>query len=46
MKKTFSKWRELIEEAEAWDYDKEMRQQEKVIAFIQFAIKNVSGVSL
>lgn len=46
VKETFAKWRELIEEAEAWDYDKEMRQQEKVIAFIQFAIKNVSGVSL
>lgn len=46
VKKIFPKWRELIEEAEAWDYDKEMRQQENVIAFIQFAIMNVSGVSL
>lgn len=41
VKKTFSEWCELIEEAESWDYDKEMRQQEKAIAFIQFAIKNV-----
>ncbi|MBA2726809.1 MAG: DUF4111 domain-containing protein [Parachlamydiaceae bacterium] len=45
VKKTFPEWHALIEEAEAWDYDKEMRQQEKASAFIQFAIWNVSGVN-
>lgn len=46
VKKTFSEWCELIEEAEAWDYGKEMRQQKKVIAFIRFAIRNVSEMNL
>ncbi len=44
--KTFKEWRGLIEEAEAWNYDKEMGQQEKAIAFIQFVIWNVIGANL
>lgn len=46
VKKTFSEWCELIEEAEAWDYDKKMEQQEKVTAFIRFAIREVSEAGL
>jgi predicted nucleotidyltransferase len=43
VKKTFNKWHGLIEEAEAWEYSKEMKQQEKAIAFLRFVIKHASG---
>lgn len=37
-KKTYPQWQALIEEAEAWEYGKEMKQQEHVKAFICFVI--------
>jgi len=46
LKKTYPEWRGLIKEAEAWVYGKEMRQQEKTIAFIRFAIRKASGADL
>lgn len=46
VKETFPEWQGLIEEAEAWGYGKEMKQQEKAIAFIEFTIRDVSGVGL
>jgi hypothetical protein len=43
VKKVIPEWDDLIEEAEAWNYGKEMKQQEKDIAFLQFAIQDVKS---
>jgi len=39
-------WRDLIEEAEQWEYGKEMKRQAEAIAFIRFAIEKVNETDL
>jgi predicted nucleotidyltransferase len=45
-KTAYPQWRDLIEEAERWEYGTAMKRNEQVIAFIKFAIEKVNETNL
>lgn len=45
-KEAYPEWKDLIEEAERWEYGVEMKRQEDAIAFIRFAVRRVNEANL
>lgn len=41
VKETYPQWKSLIEEAEHWDYSKNMQQQEKTLEFLRFVLEKI-----
>lgn len=46
VQKKYPEWKNLIEEAENWEFGMEMKRREDVIAFIRFAIEKVEEKNL
>jgi hypothetical protein len=45
-KASYPQWENLIEEAEQWEYGKEMKRHDEVVAFIRFAIEKVNETGI
>jgi hypothetical protein len=45
-KAVFPQWENLIEEAEQWEYGKEMKRRDEAVAFIRFAIEKVNETGI
>ena len=45
-KATYPPWKNLIAEAEAWEYGREMKRQSEAVAFLRFAVERVSETEL
>jgi predicted nucleotidyltransferase len=45
-KAAYPQWENLIEEAEQWEYGKEMKRHDEAVAFIRFAIEKVNKTGI
>ena len=45
-KATYPRWKNLIEEADGWEYGREMKRQSDTVAFLRFAVERVRETEL
>lgn len=46
VKKEYPQWKNLIQEADEWDYNKEMESQAETVKFIKFTIDKVNEINI
>lgn len=46
VKAKYPQWKSLVEEAERWEYGREMKRQSEVVEFLRFAVSRVNETGL